>query len=144
MVDVRDDRDVAEIGAGGHRPQGTATLSVISACRSAMQASAHARRAAAAFADPLAELDPDLVHRRLHVAVDDRAVLGDDGHRLDLGEERVGELLDLCLRRLAAREHAEVDADVAVIVQKGNRGEFLHRKQYTPTRKSSNARAAPR
>ena len=40
----------------------------------------------------------------------------------------VGELVDLGLRGLAAREHAEVDADVSVVVEEGDWGEILHRK----------------
>ena len=80
----------------------------------------------------VAQLDPDLVHRRLHVAVGDRALLGDDRDRLDLGEEVVGELVDLGLRGVAAREHAEVDADVSVVVEERDRGEILHRKSSYP------------
>ena len=56
----------------------------------------------------------------------------------------VREIVDLRLRRLAAREHAEVDADVSVVVEKGDLREILHRNpSRTPTYKSSNARAAP-
>ena len=47
----------------------------------------------------------------------------------DLGEEVVGELVDLRLGGVAAREHAEVDADVSVVVEEGDRSEILHRKR---------------
>ena len=80
----------------------------------------------------VAQLDPDLVHRRLHLAVGDRALLGDDRDRLDLAEEVVRELVDLRLGGVAAREHAEVDADVAVVVEEGDGGEILHRKRCYP------------
>ena len=74
----------------------------------------------------VAQLDPDLVHRRFHVAIGDRALLGDDRDRLELGQERMCELVDLRLRRLAAGEHAEVDPDVSGFVEEGDLGEFLH------------------
>ena len=41
VVDVRDDRDVAEIRAAGHRSEGAHALWRLSACRSATHASAH-------------------------------------------------------------------------------------------------------
>jgi len=41
-----------------------------------------------------AQLDPDLVDRRLHVAVCDGALLGDDRDRGDLDEEVVREVAD--------------------------------------------------
>ena len=63
------------------------------------------------------------MHRRLHLAVGDRPLLGDDRDRVDLLEERVRELVDLGLGGVAAGEHAEVDADVAVVVDEGDRGE---------------------
>ena len=75
------------------------------------------------------QLDPDLVHRRFHVAVGDRPVLGDDRDRRDLDQEVVGEIVDLRLCRLAAREHAEVDADVTVVVEKGDLRDILHRNE---------------
>ena len=65
--------------------------------------------------------------RGFHVTVCDGALLGDDRDRLDLDEEVVGEIVDLRLCRLAAREHAEVDADVSVVVEKGDLREILHR-----------------
>ena len=63
------------------------------------------------------------------VVIGDRALLGDDRDRRHLGEEVVGELVDLRLRGLAAREHAEVDADVSVVVEEGDLGDILHRKR---------------
>ncbi len=66
------------------------------------------------------------MHRRFHLAVGDRPLLGDDRDRIDLPEEVVGEVVDLGLRGLAAREHAEVDADVTVLVEERDRGQFLH------------------
>ena len=73
-----------------------------------------------------AQLDPDLVHRRLDVAVGDRALLGDNRDRLDLAKEVVRELVDLRLSGFAAREHAEIDADVSLVVEKSNGGNILH------------------
>ena len=41
-------------------------------------------------------------------------------------EQALGEVVDLGLRRLAPREHAEVDADVPVVVDERDLGEFGH------------------
>ena len=74
----------------------------------------------------LVELDPDLVDGCLHLPVGHRPLLGDDRDRVDLLEERVRELVDLGLGGVAAGEHAEVDADVAVLVEECDLSERLH------------------
>ncbi len=64
--------------------------------------------------------------RRLGLAVGDRPLLRDDRHGRQLVEQALGEVVDLGLRRLAPREHAEVDADVPVVGLERDLGEFGH------------------
>ena len=83
----------------------------------------------------LVQLDPDLMHGCLRLAVGNRPLLGDDRDRVDLLQERSRQVVDLGLRGLAAGEHAEVDADVAVLVDEGDRSEILHCKFFYPALK---------
>ena len=136
MVDVRDDRDVAEIrrqaarrgvaGLGYLRgpPLGDAGLGPLLGDQ---ERALHLRA--------LVQLDPDLMHRRLHLAVGDRALLGHDRDRLHLAQQCVGEVVDLGPRGLAAGEHAEVDADVTVVVDERDLGEILHLQATVPAPK---------
>src|SRR5215210_2715682 len=91
----------------------------------------------------LAELDPDLVDGRFHVAARDRPLLGDDRDRFDLRQQIPRKLVDLRLRCVSAREHAEVDTDVTVLVEERDRSQSLHCSRSYPCSELSNAPAAP-
>ena len=87
------------------------------------------------------DLDPELVDESLDVGVELVPLLGDDRDRAHLGKEDSSELVDLGRRHLAAREDAEVDADLERgscegIGDEGDLGQLLHPRCLCPPRRS--------